>query len=321
MLQAFKNWFSAQTHYILFIVIFSVLTPSSLLAGYEEGLKAYVRQDYSQALQVWSNPDLERDPEALFALGVMYIRGVGVEQDQKKGADLYLRSATLGFASAQFNLGLAYFAGRGLEQSFARAGFWWLKAAKQEHAVAQYNLAALLWGGQGMTQDQSRAMHWFRKAKENGSSDASNFLLTLFAPMYKELNEENLRVARQDGNRSIPLIDEFGMYKLGLQAVQKEQFQQAFGYWEPLATDGHVDSQYQIARLLESGKGVQKSFDKALDWYQRAAQKGQGDAQYRLGLYYMNESEEKNEALGFYWMQSAADNNSQPAKEFINANR
>jgi len=290
-------------------------------ANYEEGLKAYIEQDYAGAFDAWSEASLERDQQALFALGVMHMRGVGIEQDQKKGTDLYLRSATIGFASAQFNLGLAYYAGRGVEQSYARAGFWWLKAAKQNHVVAQYNLASLLWSGQGPDQDQSRAMHWFREAKKNGSRDASNFLLTLFAPMYKELTEKHLVLAREESDRSIPLIDEFGMYKLGLQAVDKKEYQQAYGYWHPLAADGHVDSQYQIAQLLENGQGVTQSFEKALDWYRRAAQKGQGDAQYRLGLFYINESVEKNEALGFYWMQSAADNDSLPAKEYIEANR
>jgi hypothetical protein len=31
----------------------------------------------------------------------------------------------------------------------------------------------------------------------------------------------------------------------------------------------------------------------------------------------MNENPDKNEALGFYWIQSAADNNSAEAKAFI----
>jgi len=291
--------------------------PSWAVASYEEGLKAYVRQDYKSALEAWTAPKLERNEEALFALGVMYMRGIGVDRDQAKGADLYLRSATLGFASAQFNLGLAYYGGKGVEQNRTRSAFWWLKAADQGHAVAQYNLGAQLWSGAGVTQDQSRAMHWFRKAKENGSRDASSFLLTLFAPMYEELSAANLQHARRKIEGSIPLIDEFGMYKLGLQAVEKQQFQQAFGYWEPLAADGHVDSQYQVGRLFETGQGVSRDFSRALDWYQRAAQKGQGDAQFRLGQYYMNEAPEKNEALGFYWIQSAADNDSQSAIQYI----
>lgn len=286
-------------------------------ADYEKGLRAYVEQDYKNAVEEWSAPELARNPEALFALGVMYMRGEGITQDQRLGAEYYEKSAAMGFRSAQYNLGLAYFSGKGVVQNFEKSRHWWLQAAMQDHPLAQYNLGAILWSGNGVPQDQARAMHWFRKAKANGSRDASDFLLTLFAPMYHELSAENLELASASKERNIPLIDQFGMYKLGLQAIEKQEYAQAFGYWEPLARDGHLDSQYQIARLYEQGRGVEKDFGAALDWYERAAQKGQGDAQYRIGLYHMNESPDKNEALGFYWIQSAADNNSAEAKAYI----
>lgn len=223
----------------------------------------------------------------------------------------------MGFSSAQYNLGLAYFAGKGVPQDIEKSRYWWRQAAEQNHPVAQYNLGAILWSGNGIAQDQAGAMHWFRKAKINGNKDASSFLLTLFAPMYKELNAESLQLADDASEHDIPLIDQFGMYKLGLQATEKQQYEQAFAYWEPLAQDGHLDSQYQIGRLYERGEGVAEDFNRALEWYQRAAQKGQGDAQFRIGLYHMNENPDKNEALGFYWIQSAADNGSNKAKSYI----
>ena len=286
-------------------------------ADYESGLRAYTAEDYSTAVEEWSAPELQKNPEAMFALGVLYMRGQGVAQDLRLGAEYYSKSASMGFVSAQYNLGLAYYNGKGVPKDLAKSEYWWLQAAQQNHPVAQYNLGAVLWSGQGVQQDQARAMHWFRKAKANGSRDASEFLLTLFAPMYRELNAESLELAVTKSDRNIPLIDQFGMYKLGLQAIENKEYKQAFGYWEPLAKDGHLDSQYQIGRLYEQGQGVGKDFETALDWYQRAAQQGQSDAQFRIGVYHMNENPDKNEALGFYWIQSAADNNSAEAKEFI----
>ncbi|MGB5708280.1 MAG: tetratricopeptide repeat protein [Arenicellales bacterium] len=289
----------------------------SAYAGYEEGLRAYAAKDFKSAAEEWSTPELEENSAAMFALGVMYMRGQGVGKDQKKGAEYYLKSASMGFSSAQYNLGLAYFAGKGVPQDIEKSRYWWRQAAEQNHPAAQYNLGAILWSGNGTVQDQAGAMHWFRKAKVNGNKDASTFLLTLFAPMYKELNAENLKLANDASEHNIPLIDQFGMYKLGLQATEKQQYEQAFAYWEPLARDGHLDSQYQIGRLYERGEGVGEDFNMALEWYQRAAQKGQGDAQFRIGLYHMNENPDKNEALGFYWIQSAADNGSDQAKSYI----
>ena len=305
------------------LIAAGLILSASAGADYETGLKAYSEKDYDQAVSEWSAPDMANDPRALFALGVMYMRGVGVDAAMDQGAAFYRRAADLGYASAQYNLGLAYFNGRGVEKDVEQSAAWWRKAADQGHAVAQYNLGAILWSGNGVVQDQAEGMHWFREAKTNGSRDAADFLLTLFAPMYRELDSQNLAAAQEarslrDGaGAGIPLVDEFGAYRLGMQAMQSGQYDQAFKYWKPLADNGHVDSQFQIAQLLEHGRGVDKDFDQALAWYERAAQKGQGEAQYRLGMYYMNESPEPNEALGFYWIQSAADNDSAEAAKFI----
>ena len=295
-----------------------LLFTGPVLASYEDGGKAYLQKDYSAALENWSKAAQSDDLRALFALGVMYSRGLGVDKDTEKGVDYYRRAADFGFTSAQFNLGLAYYSGVGVEKNIAEAKNWWHQAAEQGHLIAQYNFASLLWTGNGTVQDQAQAMHWFRKAKNGGSRDASNFLLTLYAPMYKELNSESLDLAsRAAPGKKIPLVDEIGMYVLGQQAMTKKNYAQAYGFWEPLALDGHIESQYQLGKLYEFGKGVKPNFDVAMDWYQKAAQKGQGDAQFRLGQYHINESPDKNEPLGLYWIQSAADNNSTEASEFL----
>lgn len=307
-------------HFTRICIFGAFISGAVAFASYEEGLRAYLEKDFETAIGYWSNTDVSNDPRALFAMGVMHMRGIGTEQDQETGAQYYRKAADFQFASAQFNLGLAYYSGRGVAKDLEQSRHWWQLAAEQGHAIAQYNLGAILWSGSDAIKDQALAMHWFRKAKENGNRDASNFLLTLFAPMYKELNANSLELARKDGTRQIPLVDEVGMYKLGLQAMQDKQYGQAFGYWQPLALDGHVDSQYQLGILYENGLGVEKDFTAALDWYQRAAQKGQGEAQFRLGIYHMNENPDRNEALGFYWIQSAADNDSVDAINYINNN-
>lgn len=304
----------------LFLVLW--LFASVAAASYEQGLDAYNEEDYSAAVAAWTSEDLAQDPRALFALGVMHMNGIGVEKAPATAVEYYRKAADLAFPSAQYNLGLAYFTGQGVEKNIEQARDWWDLAARQGHIVAQYNLGAILWGHTGVASDQAQAMQWFRIAKANGSDDAAEFLLTLFAPMYRDLDSESLANAQQARDKGatssdIPLVDELGTYKLGLQALQGEQFDQAYGYFEPLARAGNAEAQYQIAQMYESGQYVEKSFDTAFEWYEKAAQKGQGDAQYRLGMYYMKESPEINEVLGFYWLQSAADNNSVEAAKVI----
>ena len=305
---------------LLAAVLLFAVPIANATGDYDQGLQAYAAGDYDRAIASWSGPALENDPRAQFALGVLTMRGIGVPRDEVAAVGHYRRAAESGFASAQFNLGLAHFTGRGVEKEPAKAQYWWQLAAEQGHAVAQYNLAAILWSGDGVPMDQARAMHWFRIARSRGSEEASNFLLTLFEPMYKVLTENTLERVRGEDKRSIPLIDEFGLYKLGLQAAEEENFPQAFGYWEPLALDGHADSQFRVAQLYEKGLGVAQNFEQAITWYDRAAQQNHGAAQYRLGIYHMNESPDPNKALGFYWIQSAADNGNVEARQYIESN-
>lgn len=46
--------------------------------------------------------------------------------------------------------------------------------------------------------------------------------------------------------------------------------------------------QYELALAYEEGTGVNKDTQKAADWYQKSAEKGYADAQYRFGLLCMN---------------------------------
>ena len=301
-------------------VLSLALVQNAFAGTYELGAQAYSSKNYQKAIEIWSQDELRANPDAQFGLGVLYIRGMGIQQNMEKGVEFYKRAARLGHASAQFNLGLAYFTERGVKYSPGKAKLWWEKAAIQGHAGAQYNLAAILWSGKGVGKDQASAMHWFRKAVHNGSVPAISFLRKLYQPMQQVLVENIKEINNRETSRSIPLIEEMGMYKLAKQAMQEGSHDQAFKYWQPLAKDGHAESQYQVAVLYEQGLGVDQNLEEAIDWYRSAAEKGEPNAQFRIGLYHINESDDANPSLGLYWIQSAADNDNLQAKEYLQQN-
>lgn len=53
--------------------------------------------------------------------------------------------------------------------------------------------------------------------------------------------------------------------------------------------------------------------------YETAAKFGHAKAQYRMGIYHFKEAPEVNETLGFYWMQSAADNEHPNAQTYLDS--
>jgi TPR repeat protein len=61
-----------------------------------------------------------------------------------------------------------------------------------------------------------------------------------------------------------------------------------------------------LALLYYFGKGIEKNLEKALYWFQKAAENGEKDAMINLALLYCSEGTEKNLEKAFYWFQKAA---------------
>src|SRR6476619_7636540 len=92
--------------------------------------------------------------------------------DYAKALRLIRPLANDGDAAAQFNLGLMYMTGQGVQQDNAAAALWFRKAAEQGYALAQSNLGTLYLYGHGVTQDDNEAVMWFRKAADQSDAVA-----------------------------------------------------------------------------------------------------------------------------------------------------
>jgi TPR repeat protein len=116
--------------------------------NFQKGMAAYKRGDYAAALRAW-RPIAERgNATAEYSIGLMYVRGHGVSQDDAEAVKWYRRAAGQGLASAQNNLGFMYEKGRGVPQDHVEAEKWYRKAAEQGHADAQHNLGLMRQKGQ-----------------------------------------------------------------------------------------------------------------------------------------------------------------------------
>ena len=62
---------------------------------------------------------------------------------------------------AQYYLGVMYLKGQGVEQDFKVAGEWFRKASEQGLAVAMYKLAGLYTEGKGVPKDLELAYVWY----------------------------------------------------------------------------------------------------------------------------------------------------------------
>ena len=66
---------------------------------------------------------------------------------------------------------------------------------------------------------------------------------------------------------------------------------------------------------MKKGKGVEQDLKEAAKWYQKAADQGDADAQYNLGVMYDNgDGVEQDNVTAYAWWNIAATNGDQDAK-------
>lgn len=106
------------------------------VAQYELGAMYYLgnygeNKDYVAAKYWLSLASEQNHAIATFVLGLIYYKGLGVEQNMEKFVQLCLKSAQLGYGSAQICVALMYARGEGLPEVPEHAIYWAKKAVDQ----------------------------------------------------------------------------------------------------------------------------------------------------------------------------------------------
>jgi TPR repeat protein len=99
-----------------------------------------------------------------------------------------------------------------------------------------------------------------------------------------------------------------GSLEDGLAAYRDGDYAKAAQLWRPLADKGDAEAQYRLGSMYAEGKGVERNDATALMWFQRAAERGNAAAQYNVGASYATGvGVEKNDAEAAKWFRRAAD--------------
>jgi TPR repeat protein len=100
-----------------------------------------------------------------------------------------------------------------------------------------------------------------------------------------------------------------GNYQDGRSAYDVGDFEKALAVWAPAADSGDADSQYGMGLLYSEGIVVPMDDNEALKWFGLAAEQGHGDAQYKLGVMHANGwGVPMDETEAMKWYKLAAEN-------------
>ena len=135
----------------------------------QDGLAAYKKRRYSEAVKCFKQAAEEGDPEAMFKLAICHLDGKGVGINESRGLEYLEKAADAGNAKAEFLLLMhdmdeQYMDDRTIEKKIRKAAPGLLKAAESGDAEAQA-LCALMCMTVG---DIEGAQRWTIEAEENG---------------------------------------------------------------------------------------------------------------------------------------------------------
>lgn len=179
--------------------------------AYLKGVR--VPQDQRAAFALFTKA-AKKQPVAMSNLGIMYFYGMGVEKNYAEAMKCFRAASAEGIGSAQFNLATMYHHGYGVKQDLAEASKWYEIAALQGELQAQNVIATFYEAGTGVVQDRAQALKWYTKAAEGGYTMAQYNL----GSMYRDANDHKtamewfLRAAKQGHPASIRSVVEMYLH-------------------------------------------------------------------------------------------------------------
>lgn len=122
----------------------------------------------------------KRQPVACYNLALLLISSTA-EADGRRAVELLRIAADAEIPDAQHALGVLYLKGRGVDREASEAARWFERAAKNGSSVGEVEYAILLFNGEGVAPSESQAARYFRRAAAKGNAIAQNRLARLLA--------------------------------------------------------------------------------------------------------------------------------------------
>ncbi len=162
----------------------------------QEGFDAFKTGRYKLALKYWlplaqSDEVTKDNADAMYNIGLLYMKGKGVKQDYKLTKKWFKRAAFYGSVDAAYNLGAMYMSQKFGFPSKKDALYWWKQAAEHGHIDSQYNLAVLLAFGHATKADPKTALAWWYKAATKGNKKSAFALAEAYKKGLFGLKKDN----------------------------------------------------------------------------------------------------------------------------------
>ncbi|CAJ0826559.1 9200_t:CDS:10 [Entrophospora sp. SA101] len=216
------------------------------------------------------------NPTALNGLGLMHMNGVEVQKSYENAMNLFKLAAKLDYPDASANLGLIFCTCQLQKGEFKLAYDCFQEAADQSnHLLAVYYLAELSTNGFGTNPSCSTAVTLYKKVVENG-----DWLYSTFPEAYKAYLSGDKESAfihyllASERGYEIAQSNSMWWYLPQINSKINDPVQErlALIYWTRSANQGNIDARVKMGDYYFKGLGTEVDFVKAATCYQIAAE-------------------------------------------------
>ncbi len=247
-----------------------------------EAMSYYNNGHYALAVDCFSEL-LEYDyPPAITNMGIAYMNGTGVKQDNERAFNCFLKAAGMGEPTAQQHLGAMYALGIYVEQCDSLSYRWFMSAAELGNTKAMNALGNMYLNGKYVPEDTAEACKWFRRSALSGDLDGLyeyGLQLVKYDPEYRDEELGSgyhcIYSAAQDGHRNSRKLLMYNALREGNDRV-------AFWWAKALHRSGDHEGTKVLADCYRHGRGVSRSKKIARRLYLMAADMGNEEARLIL---------------------------------------
>lgn len=229
------------------------------------------------------------DEDAQKEVGDCYRAGRGVEKDEREAASWYQKAVASGSKLAIFELAQCYEEGIGVAQDYAKAVSLYQQADDLGHPLAAYFLARYYAEGKGVPEDKQKALAIYEKLANNGETLG---LLALFAE-YGDRDKVTARECLKLINLVKKNADIFNKVvvkkipdscmNIAIDMVDyPETKSDGIAWIQECAENGLARAQVWLGDTYRLGDDLLKDKDKAIYWYEKAAEQGDKKAEEQL---------------------------------------
>jgi TPR repeat protein len=222
------------------------------------------------------------DAAAMADVGRRFETGQGMAIDMAQAKDWYARSATAGYPAGMGGLGAMYFNGSAGPRDPVQAEQWWRKGALAGDGRSMAGLSLLYESGEGgMPKDPTLSLEWLTKAVATGSGHALVRMgVRLRDGTGVQANlPQSFELFRRAAEQDIPAAHYFlgWSYYKGI-GVTADEAKAAEAFMKA-AEAGIAPAMNDLGTFYERGAGgLTLNPEKALDWFRKAAAKGEPNA-------------------------------------------